>query len=73
MTHWLAAAVNLSALAHLPGPWMDLVHGRRLPRGILLDIGFEREPDPRRIGDERLERPLRLNLLSSVVRVQPIR
>jgi hypothetical protein len=46
MTHWLAAAVNLSALAHLPGPWMDLVHGRRLPRGILLDIGFEREPDP---------------------------
>src|SRR5262249_42171209 len=31
--------------------------------------GFKREPDPRRAGDERLERPLRLHLLSPAVRV----
>src|SRR5262252_5252189 len=34
--------------------------------------GFKREPDPRRAGDERLERPLRLHLLSSAVRVQSV-
>ena len=35
--------------------------------------GFERQPDPWRAGDERLERPLRLYLLSPAVRVQPVR
>jgi hypothetical protein len=35
--------------------------------------GFERQPDARRTGDERLERPLCLHLLSSVVPVQPVR
>src|SRR5262249_42606533 len=39
-----------------------VLHGRR----------FKREPDPRRAGDERLERPLRLHLLSPAVRVQPV-
>src|SRR5262249_10068724 len=34
--------------------------------------GFKREPDPRRAGDERLERPLRLHLLSPAVRVQSV-
>src|SRR5262249_47269735 len=34
--------------------------------------GFKREPDPRRAGDERLERPLCLHLLSPAVRVQPV-
>src|SRR4029450_3562687 len=34
--------------------------------------GFKREPDPWRAGDERLERPLRLHLLSPAVRVQPV-
>src|SRR5262245_1359400 len=50
-TQWLAAPKNFAALAHLSGQWIDLVHGRRPPRG------FKREPDPRRAGDERLERP----------------
>src|ERR1700730_11083122 len=35
--------------------------------------GFEREPYPRRTGDERLERPLRMHQLSSPLRVQPVR
>ena len=35
--------------------------------------GFEREPDLRRAGRQRLERPFRLHLLPSAVRVQPVR
>jgi hypothetical protein len=34
--------------------------------------GFQREPDARRTGDERLERPLRIHLLSSALRIQPV-
>lgn len=33
-TQWLAAPRNLAALADLFGQWIDLVHGRRPPRGI---------------------------------------
>jgi hypothetical protein len=29
---------NLSALSDLSGQWIDLVHGRRPPRGIVLDM-----------------------------------
>ena len=72
-THWLAAAVNLSALADLPGRWIDSCAWPQAASWHRARHGFEREPDPRRTGDERLERPLRLHLLSSVVRVQPIR
>ena len=35
--------------------------------------GFEREPDLRRAGRQRLQRPFRLHLLSPAVRVQPVR
>jgi hypothetical protein len=38
-TRWLAAEKNLSALADLSGKWIDRVHGRRPPKGILLDTG----------------------------------
>jgi Transposase DDE domain group 1 len=34
-TQWLAAPNNFSALADLSGQWIDLVHGRRSPRGIV--------------------------------------
>ena len=70
---WLAATENLSALADLSGQWIDRVHGRRPPRRHRARHGFEREPDPWRAGDERLERPLRLHLLPPAVRVQPVR
>ena len=33
-TQWLAAPNNFAALADLSGQWIDLVHGRRPPRGI---------------------------------------
>src|SRR6476620_6571947 len=37
-TKWLAADTNLSALTDLSGHWIDLVHSRRPPRGIVLDM-----------------------------------
>src|SRR5258707_54235 len=71
-TQWLAAPKNFAALADLSGQWIDLFHGRRPPRGVVLDMDSSVSPDPRRAGDERLERPLRLHLLSPAVRVQPV-
>ena len=72
-TQWLAAPENLSALADLVRP-VDRP-GARPPSAERHRArhGFEREPDPWRTGEERLERPLRLHLLSSAVRVQPVR
>ncbi len=43
-TQWLAAPENLSALADLSGRWIDLVHGRRPPRGIVLDMDSSVSP-----------------------------
>jgi hypothetical protein len=43
-TQWLAAPANLSALAGLSGQWIDLVHGRRPPRGIVLDMDSSVSP-----------------------------
>ena len=37
-TKWLAAPDNLSALADLSAQWIDRVHGRRPPKGIVLDM-----------------------------------
>ena len=43
-TQWLAAPRNLSALADLSGQWIHLVHGRRPPRGIVLDMDLSVSP-----------------------------
>ena len=43
-TQWLAAPENLSALADLSGKWIDLVHARRPPRGIVLDMDSSVSP-----------------------------
>src|SRR5260370_3327323 len=37
-TQWLATDTNLSGLIDLSGEWMDLVHRRRPPRGVVLDM-----------------------------------
>src|SRR6201997_4995981 len=37
-TRWLTAEKNLLALADLSGEWIDMVHSRRPPRGIVLDM-----------------------------------
>jgi hypothetical protein len=41
---WLTVKKNLSALADLSGRWIDLVHGRRPPKGIVLDMDSSVSP-----------------------------
>jgi hypothetical protein len=72
-TEWLASEANLAALTDLSGAWIDRVHGRRPPDGIILDNGQFREPDPWPAGGLGLERALRLYLLPPAVRIQPVR
>jgi hypothetical protein len=43
-TQWLAAPENLSTLADLSGQWIDLVHDRRPPRGIVPDMDSSVSP-----------------------------
>jgi hypothetical protein len=43
-TRWLTAAKNLSALADLSGQWIDEVHGRCPPRGVVLDMDSSVSP-----------------------------
>ena len=43
-TRWLTAEKNLSALADLSGRWIDCVHARRPPRGIVLDMDSSVSP-----------------------------
>jgi len=43
-TQWLTTGKNYSALADLSGHWIDLVHGRRSPRGIVLDMDSSVSP-----------------------------
>jgi DDE family transposase len=43
-TRWLTEANNLAALADLSGQWVDRVHGRRPPRGIVLDMDSSVSP-----------------------------
>jgi hypothetical protein len=43
-TRWLTAAKNLSALADLSGRWIDKVHRRRPPRGVVLDMDSSVSP-----------------------------
>jgi Transposase DDE domain group 1 len=43
-TQWLAAPKNFAALADLSGQWIDLVHDRRPPRGIVLDMDSSVSP-----------------------------
>jgi Transposase DDE domain group 1 len=43
-TRWLTAEKNLLALADLSGQWIDMVHARRPPRGIVLDMDSSVSP-----------------------------
>ena len=43
-TRWLTAERNFSALADLSGQWIDKVHGRRPPRGVVLDMDLSVSP-----------------------------
>src|SRR5919199_1170810 len=41
---WLATETNLAALADLSGAWIDRVHRRRPPDGIILDMDSSESP-----------------------------
>jgi hypothetical protein len=43
-TEWLASDANLAALTDLSGAWIDRVHGRRPPDGIILDLDSSESP-----------------------------
>jgi hypothetical protein len=43
-TEWLATETNLAALADLSGAWIDRVHARRPPDGIILDMDSSESP-----------------------------
>ena len=43
-TEWLATETNLAALAELSGVWIDRVHRRRPPDGIILDMDSSESP-----------------------------
>ena len=43
-TRWLTVQKNLSALVDLSGQWIDQVHGRRPPRGVVLDMDSSVSP-----------------------------
>ena len=43
-TEWLATEANLAALAALSGAWIDRVHARRPPDGIILDMDSSESP-----------------------------
>ena len=43
-TRWLTADENLLALADLSGQWIDRVHARRPPKGVILDMDSSVSP-----------------------------
>src|SRR5918993_114549 len=43
-TEWLPTEVNLAALADLSGTWIDRVHARRPPDGIILEMDSSESP-----------------------------
>ena len=43
-TRWLTAPKNLAALSDLSGRWIDCVHDRRPPGGIVLDMESSDSP-----------------------------
>jgi hypothetical protein len=43
-TEWLASDANLETLADLSGAWIDRIHDRKPPRGIILDMDSSESP-----------------------------
>jgi hypothetical protein len=43
-TEWLASGANLAALTDLSGTWIDRVHRRRPPDGVILDLDSSESP-----------------------------
>jgi len=43
-TEWLATDANMEALRDLSGVWIDRVHARKPPEGIILDMDSSESP-----------------------------
>ena len=43
-TKWLSRSENLTAIADLPGQWIDRVRRRRRPKTIILDMDSSESP-----------------------------
>jgi Transposase DDE domain group 1 len=43
-TEWLATEANLDVLTDLSGAWIDRVHGRKPPDGVILDLDSSESP-----------------------------
>ena len=43
-TEWLATDANLASLMDMPGDWIDWVHERKPPDGIVLDMDSSESP-----------------------------
>src|SRR5712664_2418759 len=69
-TKWLSRLENLSALADLPGQWIDKVHQRRPPKVIVLDMDSSESPT---YGEQEGSAYNGLDLLSSALRLQSAR
>ena len=61
-TAWLTRPENLTALADLPGRWIDTVHERRPLRIVVLDMDSSESPTYGEQEGRRLQRPFRLHL-----------
>ena len=58
---------------NLSGTWIDRVHGRRPPDGIILDMDSSESPTQYAAGGLGQERPLPPALLMPAVPVQPVK
>jgi Transposase DDE domain group 1 len=70
---WLATEKNFSALANLSGRWIDAVHDRPPPRGVVPAMDSSVSQTHGGIGVQRLERSLCLHLPSSAIPGQSVR
>ena len=68
-TRWLAAEKNRSALADLSGQWIDIVHARLPPRGIMLDM--DSSVSPTQIGPSHAAEAAKTGQKSSTPSVRP--
>ena len=71
-TEWLATGANLETLTDLSGTWIDRVHARKPPDCIILDMDSSESPTHGEQEGFGLQRPLRMYVLPSAVRVQPV-
>src|SRR3954454_3071631 len=72
-TEWLSTEANLEALTDLSGAWIDRVHRRRPPDGVILDMDSSESPTHGEQEGSAWNGHFRRTCLPPAVRVQPVR